>query len=101
MLVADLRAPEAVEPGERPFDHPPITSLTLLGFDTTAGDTGADAALVQRQTEVTVVLTLIGMKLVRSATRSIAHLGLKALNHRMVAKLLFRFCSHLSKYGST
>ena len=70
VLVADLQAPEAVEPGERPFDHPAVASQAVLGFDTTAGDAGDDAALAQGQTEVTVVVTLVGMELVRSATAS-------------------------------
>ena len=63
-LPADERtaeAPEAVEPGERPFDHPPVASQAVLGLDTTAGDSGDDAALAQGQTEVTVVVTLVGM----------------------------------------
>ncbi len=68
VLVADLQAPEAVEPGERPFDHPAVASQAVLGLDTTAGDAGDDAALAQGQTEVTVVVTLVGMELVRSAT---------------------------------
>src|SRR5215203_3670466 len=38
VLVADLQAPEAVEPGERPFDHPAVASQAVLGLDTTAGD---------------------------------------------------------------
>ncbi len=41
VLVAALQAPEAVEPGERPFDHPPVASQAVLGLDTTAGDAGA------------------------------------------------------------
>src|SRR5712691_8795626 len=36
VLVADLQAPEAVEPGERPFDHPAVASQAVLGLDTTA-----------------------------------------------------------------
>jgi hypothetical protein len=45
VLVAELRAPEAVEPGERPFDHPAVASQAVLGLDTTAGDVGADRGL--------------------------------------------------------
>src|SRR5439155_26902156 len=71
VLVADLQAPEAAEPGERPFDHPAVASQAVLGLDTTAGD----AALAQGQTEVTVVVTLVGMELVRSATGPAARLG--------------------------
>lgn len=36
VLVADLQAPEAVEPGERPFDHSPVGSQAVLGIDATA-----------------------------------------------------------------
>ena len=68
--VADLQAPEAVEPGERPFDHLPVASQAVLGLDTTAGDAGDDAALAQGQTEVTVVVTLVGME--RSYSASLA-----------------------------
>src|SRR6266496_3430233 len=39
VLVADLQAPEAVEPGERPFDHPPVASQAVLGLDTTCAST--------------------------------------------------------------
>src|SRR3989440_10092107 len=79
-LVADLQAPEAVEPGERPFDHPAVASQAVLGLDTTAGDAGDDAALAQGQTEVTVVVTLVGMELVRSATGPAARLGADGLD---------------------
>ena len=47
VLVADLQAPDAVEPGERPFDHPAVASQAVLGLDATAGDAGDDAALAQ------------------------------------------------------
>lgn len=69
VLVADLQAPEAVEPGERPFDHPSVASQMVLGLDTTACDVGDDAALAQGQTEATVVVPVVGMELVRSDTR--------------------------------
>ena len=72
VLAADLQALEAVEPGERPFDHPPVASQAALGLDTTAGDAEDDASLAQGQTEVTVVVTLVGMELVRSATGGLA-----------------------------
>jgi hypothetical protein len=45
VLVADLQAPEAVEPAERLFDHPAVASQAVLGLDTTAGDAGDDASL--------------------------------------------------------
>ena len=33
VLVADLQAPEAVEPGERPFDHSAVASQAVLGLE--------------------------------------------------------------------
>ncbi len=80
VLVADLQAPEAVESGERPFDQPAVASQAVLGLDTTAGDAGDDAALAQGQTEVTVVVTLVGMELVRSATGPASRLGADGLD---------------------
>src|SRR5215216_5028350 len=52
----------------------------VLGLDTTAGDAEDDAALAQGQTEVTVVVTLVGMELVRSATGPAARLGADGLD---------------------
>ena len=66
VIVADLQAPEAVEPGERPFDHPAVASQAVLGLDTTAGDAGDDPALAQGQTEVTVVVTLCNSRRART-----------------------------------
>jgi hypothetical protein len=80
VLIADIQVPEAVEPGERPFDQPPVASQAVLGLDTTAGDAGDDAALAQGQTEVTVVVTLFGVELVRSATGPAARLGADGLD---------------------
>src|SRR2546423_11181135 len=86
VLVADLQAPEAVEPGERPFDHPPVASQAVLGLDTTAGDAGDDAALAQGRAGpdggdgMTVVVTLVGMELVWSATGPAARLGADGLD---------------------
>src|SRR5580700_9608942 len=53
VLVADLQAPEAVEPGERPLNHhPAVASQAVLGLDTTAGDAADDAALAQVSNQV-------------------------------------------------
>lgn len=47
VLIADLQAPEAVEPGERPFGLPPVASQPVLGLDASVGDAVDDAALAQ------------------------------------------------------
>ena len=94
VLVADLQAPEAVEPGERPFDHPAVASQAVLGLDTTAGDAGDDAALAQGQTEVTVVVTplsawsLCGRR--RGLPRVLARMGSMAST---VASIIFESCT--------
>jgi hypothetical protein len=85
VLVADLQAPEADEPRERPFDHRAVASQAVLWLDTTAGDAGDDAALAPGQTEVTVVVTLVGRELARSATGSAARLGADGSDRREAA----------------
>ena len=92
-LVADLQAPEAVEPGERPFDHPAVASQAVPGLDTTAADAGDDAALAQGQTEVTVDVTLVGMELVRSATGPAGRLGGMGSMASTVASIIFESCT--------
>ena len=80
VLVADLQALEAVAPGARPLDHPAVASQAVLGLDTTAGDAGDDAARAQGRTEVTLVVALVDMELVRSATEPAARLGADGLD---------------------
>ncbi len=50
VLVADLQAPDAVEAGERPFEHPPVACQAVVGLDTTVGDadTLAGGGMIQQ-----------------------------------------------------
>jgi hypothetical protein len=38
VLVADLQAPEAVEPGEGAFNHPAVAAQSVLGLDAATGN---------------------------------------------------------------
>jgi hypothetical protein len=40
LLVADLQAPEAVEPGEGAFNHPVVAAQSVLGLDATTAMRG-------------------------------------------------------------
>jgi hypothetical protein len=42
VLVADLQAPGAVEPGERPFDHPPVGLRTVFNSSSTPPASSAE-----------------------------------------------------------
>src|SRR5258708_20072349 len=62
VLVADLQAPEAVEPGERPFDHPAVASQSFTRLDATPRDARDDAPRPQRAPAAWVIISLIGMQ---------------------------------------
>jgi hypothetical protein len=42
VLVADLQAPEAVEPGEGAFNHPAVAAQSVLGLDAAIMTSNAD-----------------------------------------------------------
>ena len=75
VLVTDLQASEAVEPGEGTFDHPGVSSQPVLGLDAAASDAGDDAPLSQGRPQVPMVVTFVGMQLVRPTAGSAAGLG--------------------------
>lgn len=68
-LIADLEAPEAVEPGERPLHHPAIPSQPFARFDAAARDAGDDAAGAQCSAAAREVVGLVGMQLHRALAR--------------------------------
>jgi hypothetical protein len=47
-LVTYLEPPEAVEPGECPFHHPPISTEPLARFDAAPSNTRDDASSAER-----------------------------------------------------
>jgi hypothetical protein len=47
VLVADLQAPEAVEPGEGAFNHLAVAAQSVLGLDAATGNARNDAPLAR------------------------------------------------------
>ena len=74
-LVTHLEATEAVEPGERPLDHPAIAPERLAGLDPPARDAAGDATAAQIVPTAWEIVALVGMQLGRplpwSAVRSL------------------------------
>ena len=79
VLVADLQAPEAVEPGKGAFNHPAVATKSVLGLDAATGNARDDAPLAQGQAKVPVVVAFVGVQLVRSPARSTAGFGTDGL----------------------
>ena len=68
-LVARDEAAVAVDPGKRAFDHPPVPSQCLTGLDTTPCDAWSDPATAAGLSASSMVVGLVGVKLVWSASR--------------------------------
>ena len=62
-FVAHGQAPEAVEPGERPFHHPAVASQSLARLDAFAGDARDDAPLAASQATERIVVAFVRMQL--------------------------------------
>jgi hypothetical protein len=57
-LIADLEPSKAVEPGQRPLDHPPIASQPLTRLDAAPSDARDDTPSAQRSTAARVIIPL-------------------------------------------
>ena len=68
-FIADDEAAETVEPGDGPFDHPSVPPEFLAAFNAAPGDAGDDAAPAYGRAAARIVVSLVGMKLVRPAAR--------------------------------
>lgn len=66
-FVANGDAAVATEPGDRPFDLPPVAVEPFAGLDALAGDPGRDPAVAQESAQVVAVVGLVGTQLVRLA----------------------------------
>jgi len=65
-LGADRQAPIAVQPRQRPLDHPPVPSEALAGLDPLARDPDLDMAPVQEAPAAGDIIGLVGMQLGRA-----------------------------------
>ena len=69
-LVADGQATEAIEPGQRAFDHPAMPTQPLARVDASPGDARDDTALATGSTAAWVIIALIRVQLGRTSARS-------------------------------
>ena len=65
-FVADGQASVVEQPGDRAFNDPAVFAEFLGGFDAFAGDAGNDPAAAQPVPEFGVVVSFVGVQLVRS-----------------------------------
>jgi len=68
-FVADGEAAEFVEPSEAALDDPSIAAEFLTGFDASPCDARFDLAAVTGAAAAPVIVSLVGVQLVRSASR--------------------------------
>ena len=68
-LVAGDEPPEAVDPGEAAFDHPPVSAQLLTGLDAASCDAGRDPTTAASLSAASMVIGLVGVELVWSASR--------------------------------
>ena len=61
-LVAQFEPAEAIEPGERALDHPPVAPQSLTRLDATPSDARSDAPFAQRPTAAQVIIALVCMQ---------------------------------------
>ena len=68
-FVACDEPAEAVDPGEGAFDDPPVAAQLLAGLDAASCDAESDPATAARLSAPPMVVSLVGVELVRSASR--------------------------------
>jgi hypothetical protein len=71
-FVADGEPPKLVEPCEGSLDDPAMTAKLLAGVEAPSGDAGLDLAAATSVAAAAVVIGLVGVQLVRPASRSAA-----------------------------
>jgi hypothetical protein len=68
-LVTDGKTAELGEPGERPLDLPAVSAETFAAVDAAPGNAWDDATGAALTAAPAVVVGLVGMQLIRAATR--------------------------------
>lgn len=69
-LIADGKAAEASEPSQGSLDHPAMAAQTLAAVDPPPGDAGHDRACATVPAATGVVVSLVGVQLVRAPART-------------------------------
>lgn len=69
-FVADGKAAEAADPGERSLNDPAVTSQVPAILDTAPGDAGDDVAVTAFAPAALVIIRLVGVQLVRPSAWS-------------------------------
>lgn len=68
-LVAGDEPAEAVNPGERAFDHPPVPTQLLTGLDAASCNAGSNPPTAASLSAASMIVCLVGVQLVWSASR--------------------------------
>ena len=68
-FVARGEPAEPVDPGEAAFDHPSVAAQLLTGLDAASCDAGSDPATAASLLATSMVVGLVGVELVWSASR--------------------------------
>lgn len=71
-FVSDGESAKSVDPREAAFDDPSVAAELLAGLDASPRDTWLDLTTAAGTTAATVVISLVGVQLVWSASRSAA-----------------------------
>lgn len=79
----------AVEPGDRPLDHPPVTPRPLTTFDAAAGDAQRDAAPAQPFSQRPVVGGLQQQSVLRKDKADRLRLVIREAAEQIVAAGLY------------
>jgi hypothetical protein len=69
-LVADGKAAELGEPGQRPLHDPPVPAQTLAALDPAPGDAVLDATAGERLTTAAMIVGFVGVQLRGTLARS-------------------------------
>ena len=69
-LVAHRETTEAIEPGQRAFDHPAMAAQALTRLNATSRDARDNAALAAGQATACIVVALVGMQFGGTAART-------------------------------
>ena len=71
-FITDGQAAETVEPGQRAFDDPAVPAQPFAAVDAASGNSGRDPAFPAFSPTAVVIVSLVGVKLIRPLARAAA-----------------------------